>query len=323
MPTMEELKFLQSQTLDRKIRLTQTRIAEWYLKFDGKVYVSFSGGKDSTVLLDLARRMYPDIKAVFVNTGLEYPEIVEFVKTFENVEILRPKKTFRQVLNEYGYPVIGKEIAHSLKYIQKKDDSKSCIHYTKRFNGVFENKDGGKSRYNCEKYKYLIDAPFKISDMCCNIMKKKPVHEYAKKNNLKPILGTMANESQLREQHWLKSGCNAFDNNNPVSNPISFWTEQDVLHYLKLTGIPYCSVYGEIVPKSEFVGQLAFNETPTDLMTTGCSRTGCMFCMFGVHLEKSPNRFQRMKTTHPQLYKYCIEDLGCGKVMDFIKVKYD
>lgn len=115
MPTMEELKELQSQTLERKIQITQTRIMEWYIRYKGQVYVSFSGGKDSTVLLDLARRCFPDIEAVFVDTGLEYPEIREFVKTHENVTILRPKMGFKDVIEKYGYPVISKEVANCVE----------------------------------------------------------------------------------------------------------------------------------------------------------------------------------------------------------------
>ena len=89
MPTREELKALQALPLERKIMITQTRIIEWLLKFKGQVYVSFSGGKDSTVLLDLVRRIEPNVEAVFVNTGLEYPEIQSFGKSFGNVTILR------------------------------------------------------------------------------------------------------------------------------------------------------------------------------------------------------------------------------------------
>ena len=81
MPTREDLKELQSYPLDIKIWLSRQRIREWIREFgeDG-VYVSFSGGKDSTVLLDIVRKDYPNVEAVFVNTGLEYPEIVDFVK---------------------------------------------------------------------------------------------------------------------------------------------------------------------------------------------------------------------------------------------------
>ena len=101
---------MQGWSLERKIQVTQTRILEWYLRFGGQVFVSFSGGKDSTVLLDIARRVYPDIPAVFVDTGLEYPELREFVKTKENVNWLRPRYPFPQIIEKYGYPVISKEI---------------------------------------------------------------------------------------------------------------------------------------------------------------------------------------------------------------------
>ena len=95
-----------------KIRMTQYRIREWvdYYGTDG-VYIAFSGGKDSSVLLHIAREMYPKISAVYVDTGLEYPEVREFVKRQENVEIIRPKMNFRQVIIKYGYPMIGKEVA--------------------------------------------------------------------------------------------------------------------------------------------------------------------------------------------------------------------
>ena len=107
-----------------------------------------------------------------------------------------------------------------------------------------------------------------------------------------------------------RNGCNAFHKREPTSQPMSFWTEQDVLEYLRLTGIPYASIYGDIV---ESGGRFA---------TTGAQRTGCMFCMFGAHLEKSPNRCQRMALTHPKQYDYCIHKLGCGKVLDYIGVPY-
>ena len=171
-----------------------------------------------------------------------------------------------------------------------------------------------------EKWRYLIDAPFKVTDRCCYVMKKKPFHDFEKEYDKKPLLGTMADESKQRETKWLKQGCNAFDENSPQSTPMSFWTEQDVLQYLLITRLPYCSVYGDIVTDNE--GQTELFETAKNYHCTGCQRTGCMFCMFGVHLEKEPNRFQRMKITHPKQYDYCINNLGLGKVLDYINVKY-
>lgn len=91
---------------------------------------------------------------------------------------------------------------------------------------------------------------------------------------------------------------------------MSFWLEQDVLRYLQMTRIPYSPIYGDIVKKSG------------KLVTTGAQRTGCMFCMFGVHLEKEPNRFQHMARMHPKQHSFCINKLGCGKVLDYIGVPY-
>ena len=144
---------------------------------------------------------------------------------------------------------------------------------------------------------------------------------------------------------WLTTGCNAFESKRPISMPMAFWTEQDVLHYLKEFNIPYCSVYGDIKVKEsdgELDGQINFsdylglNNDNDVLELTGLRRTGCVFCMFGAHLDKEPNRFQRMKETHPRQYDYCInggeyvdgiwtpnkKGLGMGYVLDYINVKY-
>lgn len=155
---------------------------------------------------------------------------------------------------------------------------------------------------------------------CCDVTKKEPCKEFEKRTGKKMITAEMANESQMRETEWYKSGCNGFSTKRPKSMPMAFWTEQDVLAYLKTTGLPYCSVYGDIVADNE--GQTELFETTKHYHCTGCQRTGCMFCMFGVHLEQEPNRFQRMKITHPKQYDYCINQLGIGKVLDYIHVKY-
>lgn len=121
--TIEELYQWQALPLSIKVLMTKERIRNWVNEYgeDG-VYVSFSGGKDSTVLLNIVRSMYPNVKAVFVDTGLEYPEIREFVRTFDNVEWLKPKMNFRQVIEKYGYPFISKEVSECVdgarKYIR-------------------------------------------------------------------------------------------------------------------------------------------------------------------------------------------------------------
>ena len=295
---------MQSMPLDIKIMMTKNRIRWWLNEYDA--YVSFSGGKDSTVLLHIARQVQPDIPAVFVDTGLEYPEIRNFVKTWENVTWLKPEMNFRKVIETYGYPLISKNVSRAIHDVKKLGNN--CW-FARAFNGE------ETGLYNYQKYKYLIDSPFKISNQCCDVMKKKPLKKYSKLTNQKPIIATMATESLQRRNAWLKNGCNAFNCKNPTSQPMSFWTEQDVLRYLKQFNIPYASVYGDIV-----------EDENGKLHTTGCDRTGCVFCGFGCHLEKEPNRFQRLKQTHPKLYEYCMKDwdkggLGMKEPLKFIGVK--
>lgn len=118
--TREELKYMQSLPLDMKVKLTEDRIRAWISKYgeDG-VYVSFSGGKDSTVLLHIVRNLYPDVRAVFSNTGLEYPEIRQFAMKHENVEMVYPDMRFKDVITEYGYPLISKEVAEAIYYARR------------------------------------------------------------------------------------------------------------------------------------------------------------------------------------------------------------
>lgn len=288
--TPEDLKAMQAWSLERKIQVTQTRLIEWYQKFKGKVYVSFSGGKDSTVLLHIARQLYPDIEAVFVDTGLEYPEIREFVKTFSNVTWIRPEMNFREVVTKYGYPMISKEVSRYISVARRCPNGKTAMKFNA--NNPHDAKYGG--RYSVVKWNELTDSEIPISHKCCDVMKKKPVKKYEKTSGNKAILATMAAESKVRKNAWIANGCNAFDAKRPTSQPMSFWTEQDILKYLRRYKVPYASVYGDIV------------EENGKLRTTGCQRTGCVFCGFGAHLEKEPTRFQRLKETHPKLYNYCL-----------------
>lgn len=263
MPTIEDLRYFQRLPLDIKVAMTKTRIREWVNHYGiNGVYISFSGGKDSTVLLHIARQDYPDIKVVFVDTGLEYPEIRQFVKTHENVEIVRPKKTFKQVICDYGYPMLSKAIAHGVSVAKRNPYGRvKKIQFSQTYN----------SKFGLYKWSKLIDADYNLSEKCCNIMKKSPAKSY-EKSGQRPLTAQMAGESKQREIQWLHNGCNAFDNKRPISNPMSFWTEQDVLQYIKENNLPIASVYGDIVYE-DYDGQTRL-EGCGKLCTTGCHRTG-------------------------------------------------
>lgn len=309
------------------------------------------------------RRLYPDTPAVFIDTGLEYPEIREFVKTFENVVILRPIKyereerryvrtNFRQVIYENGYPIISKEVAKRVvEYhnAERKGTLENSSAY-KEFNDLALRKYGDKSFYNKGKWKFLLDAPFKISNKCCDIMKKNPAKKYEKETGQKPIIGTMACESRARRSKWKMYGCNSFDSKKSSSKPLSFWTENDVLEYIVKYIKPeydkawFCAENasgsrrrkGQKFLRRHNYGRTGIASAYGDIVldkngkyhTTGCQRTGCVFCGFGCHLEKEPNRFQKLKQTHPKLWEYCMKSwegggLGMKEVLEFIGVKIE
>lgn len=361
--TMQELYQWQALPLNIKVLMTAERVRNWVNEFgeDG-VYLSFSAGKDSTVLGHIIREVcgYKNIPFVFVDVPTQYPELKEFAQTFDNLVILKPKISFAQVCEKYGFPMISKEVSNCVsgarKYVKYLDSQKSnntiltdrqTIPYAcymadllgiyrrinkqnekykslqmgvipsgseyrlRRLNGELTDSKGNYSQFNQEKYKFFLDAPFEISDLCCDIMKKKPAHDYEKETGRKPIIATMASESVMRTQKWLQDGCNAFNVTRPHSNPMSFWTEQDVLLYIKENNLPICSVYGEVVTDYEAMGQCEnqmsladfgiFDKERPLLKTTGCQRTGCVLCGFGCHLEKE-SRFLRLKETHPKFY---------------------
>ena len=287
----KRLAELQALPLDRKILITQTRIIEWYTRWKGQVYVSFSGGKDSTVLLHIARQCFPDIEALFINTGLEYPEIQTFAKSFDNVTVVRPKMSFVDVIKNFGYPVITKEVSQKIYEWYTAPNGNG----SQSFDCHSEKVTRYGSKYDLSKWAPLRNTTFQISHRCCGVMKKEPAKAFERKFNKHPILATMTCESTLRKTSWLLNGCNAFDSKRPISQPMAFWTEQDVLEYIQKYNLPIATVYGEI----------ASTNNGCSLCTTGCDRTGCIFCGFAAH-NRGDERFIRLRETHPRQYDYCI-----------------
>lgn len=284
----EAAKQLLALDLQDKEILTYEKLDQWYTAWDGKCYVSFSGGKDSTVLAYLAARYLSSFRAppwelnlIFVNTGLEYPEIQKFVNEYAawlrrefprvtiNLARLRPKMNIRQVVTKYGYSIVSKEVAGVVYDARKNQNGVQA----KKLRGEHLDKDGNPSAYNCDNWAFLLDAPFPISDRCCHVMKKASAHRYEGKTKEKPIVATMADEGRRRFQKWLETGCNAFDSKSPMGKPMSFWTEQDVLRFIVDREIPIASVYGDIVASD---GENDYEATLIDckLHCTGCQRTG-------------------------------------------------
>lgn len=293
-----ELIERQSLPLSFKLRYMDIKIIEFYEANNGQVYVAYSGGKDSELLVDRVRRLYPDVPIVFCDTGLEFTEIRRHVMTHTNVVWLKPSLRFDQVIERHGYPVVSKEVAMA---INRYRNTKSQVQRDYRLNGGVDFMTGKRQSAGVipAKWKYLLDAPFKISEQCCYFMKKAPFAKYERETGRKPFIGTMACDSQVRRKDYLKFGCNAFDKKKIQSRPMSILLEQDVWHYLKENNVPYCSIYN-----------------------MGYDRTGCMFCAFGCHMEKE-SRFDRMAITHPAEYKYCMNQLGMKEVLQWVTDPFD
>jgi len=288
-----QLKQRQSLPLDCKVNLSLSRIKHWYDQWYGNVYVAFSGGKDSTVLLNLVRSLYKEVPAVFVDTGLEYPEIREFVKSIDNVVWLKPAKSFKQTIDHYGFPLISKAVADAVSRINSPGTSQRT-----KDKAMYGDERGSYGKLP-NKWRFLLDAPFKISDKCCDVMKMRPVMKYHRETGRVGIVGTMASDSNKRASAYLKNGCFVMNKSLPKCTPIAFWNTEDIWNFIRENKIDYCPIYD-----------------------TGVKNTGCMFCMFGAHLEESPNRFELMKNTHPKTYDYCIDRLGLSVPLDFVGIKY-
>lgn len=303
---------LQMLRLDTKVLWSIQRIIEavtYAVEHGLTPYISYSGGKDSTVLKHLVHSLFPDIKCVFVNTGLEYPEVVEFARQTVGLVELRPKMNFVEVLEKYGFPVPSKRVATAIRKLR----SPGSNHVRTLILTGYTQAGKYAPRFKlAEKWKFLVDAPFLISEKCCDVMKKRPMAKYQKETRGLPLIGTLAVDSEDRKASWQQQGCNVFDGPDSRSMPLSIWTEQDILQYLFDNNLPIAPVYGSIQKCASGC-----------LSMTGEDRTGCIFCLFGIAEEQRKrgcNRFQRMKQTHPQLWSYCMDKLGIRLVMNFLKL---
>lgn len=284
----QTLESLRSMNLESKIVQTKFLIRQTVAEFGlEKVYISYSGGKDSTVLSHIAKSMYPSILHLFANTTNEYPETIEHIRwerehNSTNIITVLPIDskgetwTFKKVVECYGYPMFSKRVSNAIRTYQHALTARTkanSLSYIER---------------NFKKYEAYKDLP--ISDKCCEKLKKEPLKRKAKELGLEcALLGILASESYQREKDWLEYGCNVFhERKDNQSRPLSFWTDEDILEYI--------ARYNVKIPK---------------LYDLGYTRNGCMYCGFGVHLEpKGQNRYQRLKETHPVQYSYFIKNFG-------------
>ena len=256
----------------------------------------------------IIRRGAIHVPAVFGHTGLEYPEVVRLVLDTPNHVILRPAMRFGEVIRRYGWPMASKKIARGVNIVRHPTESNQNVTrlYLEGINRYGRAVEGFKI---AEQWRFLFEAPFEVSDKCCDVMKKKPMAAYERATGNRPYVGTMASDSKQRQRTYLQQGCNAYDMKRPRSAPLSFWTEQDVLHCIHKYGVRIPSVYGESVRDDDGI-----------FSTTGVHRTGCLFCCFGLSLDEGPrNRFELLAESHPKLHSLVMDRLGLRGVLNYCR----
>lgn len=277
---------LRSLPLECKVSKTKRMIQDAFDEFgEDKVYISYSGGKDSTVLSHLTKQLFPDILHLFANTTNEYPETIQHVKWEKehnntNIVTVFPIDskgklwTFKDVVEHYGYPMFSKRISNAIRTYRNAKTSQTKQNSIEYINRNFKKYD---------KYKEM-----NISDKCCEKLKKEPLKRKAKELGLEcAIIGILASESRQRESEWLNYGCNVFHiKKDNQCKPLSIWTDKDIHEYIEKNDIRISSLYEK-----------------------GYTRNGCMYCGFGIHLENcKENRYQKLKRTHPVQYAYLIKN---------------
>lgn len=358
----QDLIKMQSRPFQTKLQVTVAKFLEFCQKVNYNISISFSGGADSSVLLDMFAKFWSTqriqhnnrpLVVVYANTSNEFASMPKHVREFcEYIErkyditidlhTVRSEISFFDVLKTEGYPVASKKIArmirdvreyfaeHNIKYSdieQYLDQGENTADYLRKMNfpATIVLRLSGYTRENhlCKtwsipkKWRFLIAAPFPISEHCCDILKKQPIKLVQKEVKANPIYGTLAEDSQMRKEAYLKTGCNAFKDGRGKSTPMGFWVRQDVLRYLHDYHIPIAPPYGEIITLKD--GRFEFS---------GEHNTGCKLCLFGCHLEHEPNRIQRLADIEPATYKFAMKDqvdggLGYRKVMEYMGIPYE
>lgn len=196
----KQLHEMQKWSLEQKVAHSIDVMSSFIERMGGidKVYVSFSGGVDSLVMLHIARTFIDkNIKAVFCNTGCEWPDLVKFVKTFDNVDVIHPKEHIKEIYETQGFPLVGKRVSSYIREVRRGDPN--CELTKKRLS-----KD---KFYSIPlKWRFLLDKTYDTSEKCCHYLKKEPFRLYSKATGRKAMVGVMASESLMRENEYVRRG---------------------------------------------------------------------------------------------------------------------
>lgn len=290
--TYDQLREWQAQDLNFKIGWAKQRIVKALDELKQPA-VAFSAGKDSTVLLHLLRQYKPDIITIYGNTTIEFPECVKFARWLRDEWGLcfyeaRPDVTFWQVVEEYGWPLMGKTfgvggVAHKSSREQFFDDLAARGELTGQ---------------------YAIQAEVPISSACCAFLKERPSQRVQKELGVDGVfLGILAHESRQRMFNFLQYGEWYYPKSQKVwkCHPLAIWTDEDVWEYIRRFDVPYASLY-----------DMGFYHEKTREWISH-KRNGCMFC--GMDIQFPNNHLAIMRRTHPKAWDTLMRKKGLGEVL--------
>ena len=341
------LEYWQTVPYKHKVAHAKKLVLDFYNapEVSGKCCISV-GGLDSITLMLMIRSMgftQEQIPAVSVS-GLEDKSIQRVHKAL-GVQTLRSAKSKKEVIEEFGYPIISKEIANRIRILQNPNEKNATIRHamitgeTGQYGGYQENSrmkladkwlklfagsdpEGAELGYKA--------APFMVSDKCCYWLKEKPMQDYQKETGRFPFLGLMASEGGRRKfalKHW---GCNYISPTVKRSAPFASFMRDDVLRLALEMNDWYQEHWAELNPNPEdkvdtiipaIYGEI--QESGGVLETTKAKRTGCSMCAFGVQLEARPNRFDRLYENNRKEWEYYMYTMGFGKVLSYIGVEWE
>lgn len=299
--------------LEIKITRAMERIEQLYHETDGKCFLSFSGGKDSTVILALIKmceEIYTipkdSIKAVFCNTGIELGTTIDFINWirnnyYSNIEIIRPMKPFASILSEYGKPIKSKNKSEFISRYQQGNRSNNTV------NNLFGMTDKVKKIKIADKDLHILhdDFDIRVSNKCCEILKKKPFVEYMKDHDyMGCMLGERMVEGGARElnaKKRLNSGgkvCTRIKGKYIVKLPIVDWTNEDIELFIAEYNVPLSKAYTE----------------------QGYDRTGCFLCPYSLRIAEN---LQRLYVYEPNRYKASMYWLKDVYIAQNVKLPFD
>lgn len=336
MPTIEQFEQMQQWPYERKLKHAEEKAWEFSdvacEKYGKTTHVSV-GGLDSITLLVFLRSIGLDMPAISVSSLEDRGN--QAVHKQLGVIRISPGMNQRQVIEQFGFPVISKAKANKIEYLLTPDAEKQTFIHAIMTGDMGEQGNFGHSERLKLNDKWIklfggnyadmrpdLDirpAPnFKVSAKCCYYMKELPCDTWAKEHNSVPFLGLMASEGGQREMALKKNGCNYYGKETIRSCPFAIFTRQDLLQLALDLKVPVPEAYGEI--KRDFSGRL---------YTTKAQRTGCTMCGFGIHIEGRPHRFDRLRERNPKEWDFwlnrCCKDpdgtpYGWGRVLDYIGV---